>query len=285
MEISPAVPAPKSGDPITAKWASDLAAAVNSAANPADSVGEVSTPYGKASPAPGLPMLGEASQLRLFECRVVYNSSTDEYDVYCCVPHVGDLDNYRVSAYGINVLKSSAQAQGSSSNPWVLVGSVEIRQYWWLALCLEPPTNTDNDPAYRWRLAFQTYESYQGGEPSTPPPALPTWAWDQSPYLPIAYGQPGTLNAPGGFIQLHTGIVLFGTPALPAFATASELRLRGIGDRLGNAVAWWQDSGAAPKTYVRNLDIGASTAYYNGQAIDLKTITDGDGNQVAVLAI
>lgn len=231
-------------------------------------------------------MLGTASPLRLFECRVVYNSSTDKYDVYCCIPNIGNLNNYRVFVYDTNALRSSVQAQGTASNPWVNVGSVEENKYWWLALCLEPPTNTDYVPAYRWRLAFQTFASYQGGEPAAPPPTLPTWAWEQSPYLPIAYGQPGaSALKPGGFIQLHTGIVIFGTPAMAAFATAQKLPLRGIGDINGNAVVHWQNSGATPKTYVRNLDIGVSTAYFNGQAINTQSITDGDGNSVTVLTI
>lgn len=286
MDQSPAVPSPQKGDPITAEWAQKVADAANAVPKTPEAPGAFSSPFGSVAPAPEMPMLGTASPLRLFECRVVYNSSTDKYDVYCCIPNIGILNNYRVFAYNTNVLRSSSQAQGTSSNPWVNVGSVAHNKYWWLALCLEPPTNTDYHPAYRWRLAFQTYESYQGGEPANPPPTLPTWAWEQSPYLPIAYGQPGaSALKPGGFIQLHTGIVLFGTPAFPAFATSSELRLQGIGDRLGNAVAWWQDSGATPKTYIRNLEIGGSASYFNGQVIGSQTITDGGGNSVTVLTI
>ena len=273
MVISPAVPAPKSGDPITAKWASDLSASVNSCANPADRAGEVSTPFGKASPAPGLHMLGDPSPLRLFECRVVYDATRNEYSVYCCVPSMPqEIVNYIVLVYDTTAIPSSSQPLGT---PWVPVGSVSANEKWWLALCLEPPTDTDYVPAYRWRLAFIT-SSF---------PALPAWAWEQSPFLPIAFGQPGWVESPGGFIQLHTGVAMFGTPAISAFSTAAKLPLRGIGDRLGNPVAWWQDSGAVPKTYVRNLDIGAQAAFFNGAQIDSQTITDGHGNQVTVLTI
>ena len=81
MVISPAVQPPKVGDPITAKWASDLAAAVNSCANPADRVGDVSTPYGKASPAPELPMLGAPhGPILPFECRILRESGASAVD-------------------------------------------------------------------------------------------------------------------------------------------------------------------------------------------------------------
>lgn len=124
MVISPAVQPPKSGDPITAKWASDLSAAVNSCANPADRVGEVSTPYGKASPAPGRPMLGAAARTpQPFDC-ILYRAEGDtEDDIYMWLP---DLGAYYVVWQSRPLPAAAGQSLGTASNGWVKVCDVTL---------------------------------------------------------------------------------------------------------------------------------------------------------------
>ena len=140
MVISPAVPAPKSGDPITAKWAADLAAAVNSCANPADRVGEVSTPYGKASPAPGIPMLGAATMPQPFDCTIFRNANGD--DLYIWLPSFGA--EY-VVYNGAPLENASTQSVGTATTGWVKVGSVSHGGTKFIYLKLHTDYNGDVD--------------------------------------------------------------------------------------------------------------------------------------------
>lgn len=122
MVISPAVPAPKPGDPITAKWASDLAAAVNSCANPADRVGDVSTPFGKASTAPGLPMLGAAARMpQPFDVALFRDEGESADTLYIWLPDLGaDYVVYK----GKPLPAAPGQTIGDANTAWVEVGSV-----------------------------------------------------------------------------------------------------------------------------------------------------------------
>lgn len=121
MVISPAVPAPKPGDPITAKWASDLAAAVNSCANPAARVGEVSTPFGKASPAPGLPMLGASRMPQPFDVALFRDEGESADTLYIWLPDLGaDYVVYKGKPLGA----APGQTIGDANTAWVEVGSV-----------------------------------------------------------------------------------------------------------------------------------------------------------------
>ena len=121
MVISPAVPAPKVGDPITAKWAADLAAAVNSCANPADSVGAVSSPFGKAALAPGMPMLGVARMPQPFDCAIFRAEGENSDSLYIWLPGIGaDYVIYNGKPLG----PKAGQSIGDNSTAWVELGAV-----------------------------------------------------------------------------------------------------------------------------------------------------------------
>lgn len=121
MVISPAVQPPKVGDPITAKWAADLAAAVNSCANPADRVGEVSTPFGKASPAPGLPMLGASRMPQPFDVALFRDEGESADTLYIWLPDLGaDYVVYKGKPLGA----APGQTIGDASTAWIEVGSI-----------------------------------------------------------------------------------------------------------------------------------------------------------------
>ncbi len=124
MEISPAVQPPKVGDPITARWASDLAAAVNSCANPAERTGETATPYGKATQAPGLPMLGEFRAPMPFDARVYNDAGTDKVAVY--LPGSSGSAVWQSFVYIDQncAAPSSSQTVGTATNPWVDYGAL-----------------------------------------------------------------------------------------------------------------------------------------------------------------
>lgn len=121
MEISPAVQSPRAGDPITAAWAADLAAAVNSAANPADRVGAVSSPFGKASPAPGLPILGTAKMPMPFDCAIFRAAGESEDSLYIWLPDGGA--EYVVFD-GKPLGPAQGQSIGDADTAWVEVGAV-----------------------------------------------------------------------------------------------------------------------------------------------------------------
>ena len=122
MVISPAVQPPKVGDPITAKWASDLAAAVNSCANPADRVGEVSTPFGKASPAPGLPMLGSERMPQPFDVALFRDEGESADTLYIWLPDVASGEY--VVFDGKPLGPAQGQSIGDADTAWVEVGAV-----------------------------------------------------------------------------------------------------------------------------------------------------------------
>lgn len=271
MEISPEVQSPKSGDPITAKWASDLAAAVNSCANPAERTGETATPYGKASLSPGLPMLGTYAPVMPFDVRLVYDPADDEYDVYCAL----FPGRSSVVVYGYETRRRGGTT-GTKSNPWTKVGSVDASERW-LILSLTPPTRTDGTlhwSNYEWDLDFiSTFD----------PINRPAWAWGQSPMIPIARIDVG--NIPGGFAQMHRGAVVIGNPAVAPYALGQNFRLNGIGNAAGGTVAWWEDSGLN-RTFITNPDLGYGTTYWgNTQKVVAEAITDGNGNTHTVLAL
>ena len=274
MEISPAVPAPKSGDPITAKWASDLAAAVNSCANPSDRAGDVSTPYGKASPAPGLPMLGQYSPVMPFDVRLVWDGANQVHDVWCALPYVSGSS--LVYAYGEEAMASGQV--GSPSAPWVKVGSVADGALCWLVLALTPPFRTDgtiNVVNHNWGVELQTVQ-YSGD-----PPTLPAWAWDQSPTIPIAFIRTGH-TVPQGFVQFVRGAIHIGTPAVAPFAVAANLKINSIGD--ANGVEWLGQA-AGGYTVARKLNLGLVPSFFNSRRIDSETIVDQGGNSHTVLVL
>ena len=277
MEISPAVPAPKPGDPITAKWASDLSAAVNSAANPADSVGAVSSPFGKASPAPGMPMLGNYAAPMLFDCRLGDVSGTDH--VYCFIPHI---DQYAyANLFGDWIRPASDQARGTSTNPWVDLGAVTGDS--WIVLYFTAPTETpyptSETNTYRWRVALVAKSS---------PPAvsnLPSDAWEETPLVLLAryeFDQYVYAKVPVLF-QLRHGFIECGTPCWVQYGTATRNRATSIGGGDGFAGLSFHASGEVHAEGDFYVNVNNAKFYYGAVEFAPATIKDGDGNNVSVL--
>ncbi|MBQ1428079.1 MAG: hypothetical protein IIZ06_00275 [Kiritimatiellae bacterium] len=210
MEISPAVPAPRAGDPITAKWAADLAAAVNSAANPADRVGEVSTPFGKASPAPGIPMLGTSKMPMPFDCAIFRPEGESEDSIYIWLPDGGaEYVSYNCNPVG----PASGQDVGDSDSAWVEIGSVENDEtrYVYLKFHADADGNVDGweieDTDTPWNP--QDGEGGEGEEGCASPPQILIAAYNIAPdsQAPEAGTDNKFPSGKSGLVQYHHGTI------------------------------------------------------------------------------
>lgn len=233
MVISPAVPAPKVGDPITAKWASDLSAAVNSCANPADRVGEVATPYGKAAQAPGLSMLGEFTAPMFFDCRVARVSGVDK--IYCYLPQLNGIWTSPVFLNQNPVEPSTAQTMGTAQNPWVEVDDVSSQTSTVFLAFEDISGASESTWHFRWRVGFVISDA---GD------YYPGWASLRAPLVPIAK--------------------VFGTNDIPSGSTLPAVRqlwrgsicIGGASWSLGGTEisAWGKAVGNSQKAKVLDLD-------------------------------
>lgn len=181
MEISPAVQPPKVGDPITAKWAADLAAAVNSCANPADRVGEVSTPFGKASHVPGLPMLGEGGIPAPFECRLFIPAGESATHLFCYIPPNGTGGGARSSPVWVNGWYAAPESGVGSG--WVDFGAISTATRYWLVLALKQYTSPDGQ--YSLGVYYKFALELQSGSGATTPD-YPAWAYENAPLVIVA---------------------------------------------------------------------------------------------------
>jgi hypothetical protein len=237
MEISPAVQPPKVGDPITAKWASDLAAAVNSCANPAERTGEAATPYGKAASAPGLPMLGEFRAPMPFDARVYNDAGTDKVAVY--LPGATLWSSYVYIDQNC-VAPSSSQTMGTATNPWVDYGALPSGGGTTGALLLafeDIPGAAETDFHFKWRLVLVNPGGWDGDLYTKVP-----WASQRAPLLIVA--SISLRNAPNsaspGVRQYVRGAVNVGGSAWSLGGT--------------NDTAWGKSVGNSQKAKVLDLD-------------------------------
>lgn len=206
MEISPAVQPPKVGDPITAKWAADLSAAVNSCANQAERTGEAATPYGKAAPAPGLSMLGEFRAPMPFDARVYNDAGTDKIVVY--LPGAAAWSSY------VYIDQNCADPSSSqTTGGWVDYGALPGGGGTSGALLLafeDIPGAAETDFHFKWRLALVD----PGGWDSDLYTKIP-WASPRAPLLVVASislrTAPGSVD--GGVRQYVRGAVNMGGSA------------------------------------------------------------------------
>jgi len=277
MEISPTVQPPKVGDPITAKWASDLAAAVNSCANPAERSGEAATPYGKASPAPGLPMLGDFRAPMPFDARVYNDAGTDKVAVY--LPGWGSPWGSYVYIDQNPAQNSSSQTVGTALNPWVDYGALPGGGGTSGALLLafeDIPGAAETDFHFKWRLALVDPGSWDGDLYTKVP-----WASLRAPLLVVASISLGnTPNSPiPGVRQYVHGAVNVGGSAWSLGGT--------------NDTAWGKSVGNSSKSKVLDLDnrqlaggtweAASGNMKFGSYTLAPVTITDGNGVTYTVL--
>lgn len=272
MEISPAVPAPKSGDPITAKWASDLSAAVNSCANPAERTGEVATPYGKAAQAPGLSMLGEFRAPMPFDARVYNDAGTDKVTVY--LPGAGAWQSFVYIDQNC-AAPSSSQTTGGWVDYGALPGSGGTAGALLLAF-EDVPGALETDFHFKWRLVLVDPGGWDGDLYTKVP-----WASPRAPLLVVASislrTAPGSVV--GGVRQYVRGAVNVGGSAWSLGGTYYT--------------AWGKSVGNSSKSMVLDLDARQfSGGTWEAESGDMKfgsytlkpvTITDGSGNSYTVL--
>lgn len=282
MDISPGVDAPRAGDPITAAWAANLSAAVNSSANPADRVGAVATPYGYAAPVPGIPMGGTFQRPRAFDC-VVYRPTGETTDyLYCYLPPCGETWHSYVFVNQNPCDASANQTIGTSANPWVRLGAVNTaNDYYFLVLAFEDIAGAlPTDYQFKWRLDLQR---------SPTGDMYPSWASLRAPLIVIscALKQSSPPQLGGGLNQLWRGFVSIGGSGWNLGGTEINAWGKAIGNGSQTKVVdldnrWlvgaWKMQGS--------LDVGANTStfYYNGAAYAPRLITDGGGNSITVLA-
>lgn len=209
MVISPAVQTPKPGDPITAKWAADLAAAVNSCANPAEREGEISTPYGKASLAPGMPMLGTAKMPMPFDCAIFRPDGESADSIFIWLPDGGaEYVTYNCKPIG----PAQGQDVGDSDTAWVEIGTVtnDEAHYVYLKFHADSDGNVDG-----WEIEdTDTPWSPQDGEGEgegdcAPPPQILLAAYNISAdsTVPSAGDDNKFPSGQSGLVQYHHGTI------------------------------------------------------------------------------
>lgn len=239
MDASPALDSPRAGDPITADWAADLAAAVNSAANPADRVGSVSSPFGKASPAPGLPMLGSATMPQPFDCAVVRPSGSNADKLYIWLPDGGaEFVVYDGKPLG----PASGQSIGDGDTAWVEVGSITNAATRYVYLKFHTDANGDVDG---WKIedtatAWTPQSGGTGAQNDPPQILLAAYNIAADSNVP----QPGTDNkfpsGQHGLVQYRHGTVALGDGAEILDTDISP------GDPPGESVNRWQSTPTNP---------------------------------------
>jgi hypothetical protein len=237
METSPAVETPRAGDPITAKWASDLAAAVNSCANPAERVGEAATPYGKAAPVPGLSMLGDFRAPMPFDARVYNDAGTDKVAVY--LPSAAVWQSFVYIDQNC-ADPSSSQTVGTATNPWVDYGALPGGGGTTGALLLafeDIPGAAETAFHFKWRLVLVDPGAWDGDLYTKVP-----WASLRAPLLVVASISLGNVpNSPiPGVRQYVHGAVNVGGSAWSLGGT--------------NDTAWGKSVGNSSKSKVLDLD-------------------------------
>lgn len=279
MEITPAVQPPKVGDPITAKWASDLSAAVNSCANPAERTGEAATPYGKATQAPGLPMLGEFRAPMPFDARVYNDAGTDKVAVYLPGSSGSAVWHSYVYIDQNCADHSSSQTVGTASNPWVDYGALPGGGGTRGALLLafeDVPRAAETDFHFKWRLVLVDPGSWDGDLYTKVP-----WASPRAPLLVVASISLGNVpNSPiPGVRQYVRGAVNVGGSAWSLGGDETD--------------AWGKAVGNSSKAKVLDLDARKFTGgtweaasgnmKFGSHTLKPVTITDGSGNSYTVL--
>lgn len=122
MDISPAVQSPKSGDPITAAWAAQIADAINSSANPPERDGSVLSPFGRAELPPLAKTGGTAKMKMPFDCIIVRPQGASADKLYIWLPDVASGEY--VVFDGKPLGPAQGQSIGDADTAWVEVGSV-----------------------------------------------------------------------------------------------------------------------------------------------------------------
>jgi hypothetical protein len=279
MEISPAADAPRSGDPITAAWAASLSDAVNSCANPAERVGDASTPFGKASLPPGLPMLGDFRAHMPFDARVYNDAGTDKVAVY--LPGSSGSAVWQSFVYIDQncAAPSSSQTMGTATNPWVDYGALPGDDGTTGALILafeDIPGAAETAFHFRWRLVLV--------DPGT---------WDSDLYLKVPWA---SLRAP---LLVVASISLGNVPNSPIPGVRQYVRgavnVGGSAWSLGgtNDTAWGKSVGNSSKSKVLDLDArllaggtweaASGNMKFGSHTLSPVTITDGNGVSYTVL--
>ena len=122
MDISPAIPTPRAGDPITAAWAAQIADAINSSANPPERDGAILSPFGRAELTPLAKTGGTAKMPMPFDCVVMRPQGASSDKLYIWLPDIASGEY--VVFDGKPLGPAQGQSIGDSDSAWVEVGSV-----------------------------------------------------------------------------------------------------------------------------------------------------------------
>jgi hypothetical protein len=276
MEISPAVQPPKVGDPITAKWAADLAAAVNSAANPAEESGSVSSPFGKASPVAGVPMLGAWQKWMPFDCQLFQPSGGGDLALYCYLPAPGAF----VFVDGLAVRYKSQV--GTNTNPWVSIGTVARATTTRLGLAFRDDGANASGGRFKWELFLQTTSGALYPSGFTPAVAMPivpiaTMTIPADPAVGVTAqvdisGKTGLVQFQRGALNLSRQWVRFDTTyqeswRLKSFDGAADIAKSQEGVDPELLGTWGADTIDAQTLKAQTLTVGGTT--YSQQTVNI----------------
>lgn len=185
MDISPAISAPAKGDPITAAWAAQVAAAVNSSASALRTPESVQTPFGTAEPPRVAPaLLGAQKFPQPFDCILFNDSGTDKIEIF--LPNGGSSYVWLGS---VPLSPAGGQSVGNYVSGWVEVETAQnSKRYIYLAIHKDAGGNADG-----WQI-------YPTGTPDTPP----AWAMPDAPMVLLAvYDRSAAHFAPNGTVGIN----------------------------------------------------------------------------------
>ena len=197
MDISPAIATPAKGDPITAAWAAQVAAAVNSSATALTGDESVQTPFGTAEPQRVPPALGAQKYPQPFDAVIYNDSGTDKVAMFLPSgsPSYVWMGDSALSA-------APGQSTGNGTTAWVDVESVSSGTRY-IYLAIHADSNGDPDG---WKLY-----------PTGTADAAPSWAVEGAPMVLLAvYNTSAASFAPSGKVglnQYHHGSINISDPA------------------------------------------------------------------------
>lgn len=195
MDISPAVQSPAKGDPITAAWAAQVAAAVNSSATALKGDESVQTPFGTAEQPRVPPALGVQKYPQPFDCVIYNDSGTDKVAMF--LPS-GSPSYVWIGSTPLS--PAAGQSVGNATSGWADVETAQNSARY-IYLAVHADGNGDPDG---WKL-------YPTGTPDTPP----AWAVAGMPMVLLAvYDASAAHFAPSGKVgmnQYRHGSIAIGT--------------------------------------------------------------------------
>lgn len=280
MDASPAVDTPRKGDPITAEWAAQVAAAANAVPHTPEEPGAFASPFGSVPRPVAQTMLGDRQRPMPFDCIVWNNAGTDKAYIYLPSLSGSQLGQDFVVVDQRAIAMNDKSSLSGPNNGWYCFGAVSA------------------DTTHRVGLAFtgQTGSALHGWSVfiksgSWTPPA---WADLSMPIVEIArieiastWSATTPYDQSHGVIQFHRGGLVLARQWVrwTNVATAPGLVFKDVN---GNDMFSVKQSNGTFSLYGDwdvhgSVDFGPGTLKFGADTYAPGTIVDKNGNSHTVL--